>query len=223
MGPSGTGKSTVAQTYAHALLAAGETVLFTLFDENERNFLARARAIGLDFRQYVSDGKLILERVDPAELSPGELTARIRDAVERRSATMVVIDSLTGYLNAMPEENYLVLQMHEILNYLNRQGVVSLLLLANHGLVGQMTTPVDLTYLSDAIILLRFFESEGRIRRAMSVMKKRIGKHEDTIREFTITEQGLSVGEALSDFRGVLTGVPSYEGRKSSLMTNTGS
>lgn len=218
MGPSGTGKSTIAQSFAHAAVERGETVLFVLFDETKETFLNRAAGMQIDLRPALEKGLLQLEQVDPAELSPGELTARIREAVEERSAKIVVIDSLTGYLNAMAEEQYLVLQMHEILTYLNQQGVLAMLLLANHGLVGQMTAPVDLTYLSDTILLLRFFESGGRIKRAMSVVKKRIGPHEDTIREFRISGSGLEVGEPLQDFRGVLTGVPSYEGKHAALM-----
>jgi circadian clock protein KaiC len=159
-----------------------------------------------------------LEQIDPAELSPGELSSRIQSAVERSNARIVVIDSLTGYLNAMSEEQHLVLQMHEILTYLNQKGVVTILLLANHGLIGQMSAPVDMTYLCDSVMLLRFFESGGRLRRAISVVKKRVGPHEDTIREFKISAAGLAVGEPLEEFRGILTGVPTYEGKQGNLL-----
>jgi circadian clock protein KaiC len=130
----------------------------------------------------------------------------------------VVIDSLTGYLNAMPEEEFIALQMHELLTYLNQQGVVTILILAQHGMVGQMATPIDMTYLSDSVVLMRFFEAQGRIRRAISVIKKRTGAHEDTIREYRIDGQGVRVGEPLRDFRGVLTGVPTYEGKEGTLL-----
>ena len=136
---------------------------------------------------------------------------------------IVVIDSLTGYLNAMSEEQHLVLQMHEILTYLNQKGVVTILLLANHGLLGQMAAPVDVTYLCDSVMLLRFFENGGRLRRAISVVKKRVGSHEDTIREFKISPAGLAVGEPLEQFRGILTGVPSFEGKRGDLLKDQSS
>ena len=218
MGPSGVGKSTIACTYCHAALARGENVLVLLFDETNHIFLARAFGLGMDLKAYVDDGRLLLEQVDPAELSPGELSSRIRSAVERSNARIVVVDSLTGYLNAMSEEQHLVLQMHEILTYLNQKAVVTILLLANHGLIGHMSAPIDMTYLCDSVMLLRFFESGGRLRRAISVVKKRVGPHEDTIREFGISGRGVTVGEPLSDFRGILTGVPIFEGKQTDLL-----
>lgn len=223
MGPSGVGKSTVACTYCHAALARGERVQILLFDETKRIFLARAAGLGMDFEAYVADGSLLLEQIDPAELSPGELSTRVQSGVERNNVRLVVIDSLTGYLNAMSEEQHLVLQMHEILTYLNQKGVVTILLLANHGLIGRMSTPVDMTYLCDSVMLLRFFESSGRLRRAISVVKKRVGPHEDTIREFRISATGVAVGEPLEEFRGILTGVPSFEGKESDLLRDMGS
>lgn len=218
MGPSGVGKSTIACTYCHAALIRGEHVLVLLFDETKRIFLARASGLGMNLHPFAEDGSLLLEQVDPAELSPGELSSRVQSAVEDSNTRIVVIDSLTGYLNAMSEEQHLVLQMHEILTYLNQKGVVTILLLANHGLIGQMSSPVDMTYLCDSVMLLRFFESGGRLRRAVSVVKKRVGPHEDTIREFKISASGLAVGEPLEEFRGILTGVPTYEGRQGSLL-----
>ena len=221
MGPSGVGKSTIACTYSYSAMLSGERVLVLLFDETKRIFLSRAAGLGMDFTAFASDGRLMLEQVDPAEMSPGELASRIRSAVEKSKARIVVIDSLTGYLNAMSEEQHLVLQMHEILTYLNQKGIVTLLLLANHGLIGQMAAPVDMTYLCDSVFLLRFFESGGRLRRAISVIKKRVGAHEDTIREFKITSTGVSVGEPLEEFRGILTGVPSFEGKQSDLLNRS--
>lgn len=218
LGPSGVGKSTIACTYCHASLVRGERVLVLLFDETSNIFLARALGLGMNLEAFVEDGRLILQQVDPAELSAGELSSRIRSAVEQSDARLVVIDSLTGYLNAMSEEQHLVLQMHEILTYLNQKAVVTILVLANHGLVGQISAPVDMTYLCDSALLLRFFESTGRLRRAISVVKKRVGPHEDTIREFRITPTGVTVGEPLSDFRGILTGVPIFEGSRDDLL-----
>jgi circadian clock protein KaiC len=218
MGPSGVGKSTIACTYCRAALTRGERVLVLLFDETKQIFLARAAGLGMDFEAFAESGMLLLEQVDPAELSPGELSSRIRSAVERSDVEIVVIDSLTGYLNAMSEEQHLVLQMHEILTYLNQNAVVTILLLANHGLIGQMSAPVDMTYLCDSVMLLRFFESGGRLRRAISVVKKRVGPHEDTIREFRIGGTGVTVGEPLADFRGILTGVPVFEGKQGDLL-----
>jgi circadian clock protein KaiC len=223
MGPSGVGKSTIACTYCHAAMMRGERVLVLLFDETKRIFLSRAAGLGMDFTAFADDGRLMLEQIDPAELSPGELSSRIRSAVEKSEAKIVVIDSLTGYLNAMSEEQHLVLQMHEILTYLNQKGIVTILLLANHGLIGQMAAPVDMTYLCDSVLLLRFFESGGRLRRAISVIKKRVGPHEDTIREFRISAAGVSVGEPLEEFRGILTGVPFFEGKQSDLLNTRSS
>jgi circadian clock protein KaiC len=218
IGPSGVGKSTIAVTYCHAALARGETALILLFDETKHIFLTRASGLGMDLTPFIDSGKLLLEQIDPAELSAGELSSRVQVAVEQSNTRMVVIDSLTGYLNAMSEEQHLVLQMHEILTYLNQKGVVTILLLANHGLIGQMSAPIDLTYLCDSVMLLRFFESGGRLRRAISMIKKRVGAHEDTIREFRITSAGLAVGEPLEKFRGILTGVPFFEGRQDDLL-----
>ncbi|SDA98538.1 ATPase domain-containing protein [Mesorhizobium qingshengii] len=223
MGPSGVGKSTIACTYCHAALLRGERVQVLLFDETERIFLTRAAGLGMDFERFVNDGTLLLEQIDPAAISPGELSARVQSGVDESNVRIVVIDSLTGYLNAMAEEQHLVLQMHEILTYLNQKGVVTILLLANHGLIGQMATPVDMTYLCDTVMLLRFFESGGRLRRAISVVKKRVGAHEDTIREFRIRSQGLSVSEPLDQFRGILTGVPFFEGKQADLLSDKAS
>lgn len=217
LGPSGSGKSTIALQYVYAALERGEPVLMMLFDETHQVLMQRAEGIGLGLHAFVDKGLLRLEHVDPAELSPGEFSGLVRRHVGE-GAKVVVIDSLNGYLNAMPEESFLVLQMHEILTYLNQQGVVTMLVFAQHGLVGPMQTTVDLTYISDTVMLLRFFESRGQIRRAVSVMKKRTGPHESTIREFKIDGQGLRLGPALSNFQGVLTGVPTFSGEVSTLL-----
>jgi circadian clock protein KaiC len=188
------------------------------FDETARILYERTAGIGMDLEPFVASGLLKVAQIDPANMSPGELSGRVREAVEQDNARVVVIDSLTGYLNAMPEEQFITLQMHEILTYLNQQGVVTILILAQHGMVGQMASPIDLTYLSDCVVLLRFFEANGRVRRALSVLKKRTGAHEDTIREFRIDKSGLRVGSPLTQFRGVLTGVPTFDGKSVALM-----
>ncbi len=218
VGPSGAGKSTLALGYIWAALERGEPALMVTFDETIGILLERARGIGFDLLPHIEAGRLRLEQIDPAEISPGEFAGRVRDAVALHGVRIVAIDSLTGYLHSMPEQPFVVLQMHELLTYLNQQGVVTMLILAQHGMVGQMASPIDLTYLSDAVVLLRFFEANGRIRRALSVLKKRVGAHEDTIREFRIDKGGLRVGEPLHEFRGVLTGVPTYDGHRASLL-----
>jgi circadian clock protein KaiC len=219
VGPSGAGKSTLALGYVWAALERGETALMISFDETMGILLQRAKGVGFDLQPHVAAGRLRIEQIDPADISPGEFAGRVREAVSRDGARFVVIDSLTGYLHAMPEQPYIVLQMHELLTYLNQQGVVTLLILAQHGMVGQMASPIDLTYLSDCVVLLRFFEANGRIRRALSVLKKRVGAHEDTIREFRIDRGGLRVGEPLEQFSGVLTGVPTFGGDRRALMS----
>jgi circadian clock protein KaiC len=217
MGPSGAGKSSMALQFACAALARGDMALIVAFDETRRVLLKRAAGMGFALAGAVESGQLMLEHVDPAEISPGELSGMVRRAVEA-GVGMVILDSLTGYQNAMPEESYLTLQMHELLTYLGQQGVVTILVLAQHGLVGPMQTTVDLTYISDTVLMLRFFEAEGSIRRAMSVMKKRTGSYEATIREFALSGEGLRVGPALTQFQGVLTGVPSFSGAASKLI-----
>ncbi|MGC5779557.1 ATPase domain-containing protein [Methylobacterium sp. NFXW15] len=218
IGPSGVGKSTVALTCVTAAIARGEKVLILSFDETKGVLGRRARGLSMPIDDAVASGAIQIEQIDPAEISPGELADLVQNAVEHRGVTVVVIDSLTGYHNAMPEENYLLLQMHELLTYLNQQGVISLLVLAQHGMIGAMGSNVDLTYLSDTILLFRTFEAEGRLRRALSVVKKRTGIHEDTIRELRIDSSGIRVGDPLTAFRGIMTGVPTFDGERSSLL-----
>jgi circadian clock protein KaiC len=211
IGPSGSGKSTLALQYVHEGLQRGEKVFIVSFDETEQVFMRRAGGLGMDMTGFQDKGLFKLRQVDPAELSPGELAAAIREQVEG-GTSIVVLDSLTGYQHAMPEEQFMLLQMHELVTYLNQQGVLTFLILAQSGMVGHMQSPVDLTYLSDAVLLLRFFEAKGEIRRALSVLKKRTGRHESAIRELMIDRSGLRVGEKLDGFRGVLTGTPTYDG-----------
>lgn len=213
LGPAGSGKSTVAMSYAITAVKRGEFASIFLFEEWVHLACKRGAALHMDPCPYMEAGKLLIEQIDPAELSPGEFIQRVRHSVEKRGATVVVIDSLNGFINAMPGEHHLALQMHELLTYLNQRGVVTLLVLAQAGLVGAaMSSPVDLSYLADNVMLFRYFEAAGRVRKALSVVKKRSGKHEDTIREMWMRDGRISVGEALSNFRGVLTGVPTYVG-----------
>lgn len=219
LGPSGAGKSSLALQYATNALLHGEKVLMVSFDEVRHVLLRRAAGLGMDLVPHLQAGRLTLEQVDPAEFPPGEVISLVRRQVEA-GATVVVLDSLNGYRSAMLDEAFLVLQIHELLSYLNQRGVVTLMVLAQHGLVGQMQQSVDLTYVSDTVLLLRFFEAAGQIRRAISVVKKRTGRHESTIREYRIDSRGIRVGEPLQDFRGVLTGVPSFVGPSASLLGN---
>lgn len=213
LGPSGTGKSTFIFQFVDAAVKRGEKAAMFLFDEEIGLMFDRTRALGFDFGKMMHDGMLTIEQVDAAELSPGEFAHRVREKVDLAKAKTVVIDSLNGYSASMPSENSLVLHIHELLQYLNRQGATTFLTVAQHGLVGEMKAPVDLTYLADAIILLRYYEALGRVRRAVSVIKKRTGRHEDTIREFHISSAGLSLGQPLEEFQGVLRGVPNYVGK----------
>jgi circadian clock protein KaiC len=212
MGPAGSGKSSLLFQVIHAALIRGEKAVVFSFDETRRILLKRTAGMGIDIESHLAKGRLRLDQVDPAELSPGELVGRVRAAVEDEDVAIVALDSLSGFLNAMPEEHFMLLQMHELLTYLNQQGIITFLLLAQHGLVGQMQSAVDLTYLSDTVILLRYFEAQGRIRHAISVVKKRTGKHERSIREYYIDAGGVRIGPPLDDFHGVLTGVPTYSG-----------
>ena len=219
MGPAGSGKSTLATQYAVAGAARGERGALFLFEESRKTFLARSAGLGLDLGSHLAAGRLTIRQVDPGELSPGEFVHLVRAEVEEGGASMVMIDSLNGYLNAMPEVRFLSLQLHELLTYLGQRGVTTLLVVAQHGLVGSsMVTPIDASYLADSVILLRFFEAAGQVRQAISVLKKRSGAHERSIRELRFGKGGIVVGEPLEEFQGVLTGVPSYVGPAGPLM-----
>jgi circadian clock protein KaiC len=219
VGGAGTGKSTIAAQFCSAAAKRGEKSIVFMFDEGPNTLFTRCNGVGIKLEEYVTAGLIKLVQVDPAELSPGELTFLIREAVERDSVKIVAIDSLNGYLNAMPEERFLIIQLHEVLMYLSQQGVATLLIGAHHGILGsQLTTPVDASYLADAVILLRYFEARGEVRQAISVVKKRGGIHERTIREFGMHGGQIRVGEALRKFRGILTGVPVYEGSNDPLL-----
>lgn len=206
IGPAGSGKSSLGLEFVQAALDRGEKALIVSFDETRRNFVRRASGLGVSFERYGDDFEFM--QVDPGEMSPGELSGIVRERVIAKGVKLVVLDSLSGYHHAMPREDYLVLQMHELLAFLNQQGIVTILVLAQHGLIGHMQTPVDLTYLSDTVLLLRFFEAGGELRRAISVVKKRIGGHEPYIREFHIDSEGIRIGRPLSQFSGILMGTP---------------
>ena len=219
-GPSGVGKTTTAMFCILSALNRGEKATYFLFDEGIKTLLVRSKALGMDLGPYIEQGKLDIQQIDPAELSPGEFTSRAQVAVEKRGSTHICIDSLNAYLQAMPGEQFLLLQMHELLNYLNQSGVTTMLILGQHGLLGDMRSDIDLSYLSDTILLFRFFEAKAEVRTAISVVKSRTSSHERSIREFKLSALGLEVGEALRDFEGVLSGLPSYKG-DSALLTST--
>lgn len=210
VGPPGTGKSTLAAQYA--TVAAAPAAVY-LFDERRASYIRRGAQLGMRIPEQLASGHLVVEQIEPGDLSPGEFSYRIRDAVEQRGVRMVVIDSLNGYLTAIPQSDSPLIRMYELLAYLAQRNVATILVLAQHGVIGaQMAAPIDVSYLADAVVMLRYFEAKGEVRRAISVVKKRTGSHETTIREFRISGDGLRVGGALTDFHGVLTGVPQYVG-----------
>jgi circadian clock protein KaiC len=213
VGPAGTGKSTFATQYAVEAAVRGERVAMFLFDEGDRTLRARAAGLGIKLDQQLVDGRIHIRQVDPGELSAGELVQLVRDEVEDCGTRLVIIDSLNGYLNAIPDVRFLTLQLHELLTYLSQRGVTSILVMAQTGMVGTtMMAPIDASYLADSIFVLRYFEAGGEVRQAISVLKRRGGLHERTIREFRFTPQGIKIGEPLAEFQGVLTGVPTYLG-----------
>ena len=219
IGAPGTGKSSLAALFTASAAARGEHAAMFIFDESVQTLVGRSEGLGLGLKEHVDAGRVTIQPIDPAELAPGEFAHAIRRAVELRHVRVVVIDSLNGYLNAMPEERLLTTQLHELLSYLGQLGVATIIIAAHQGLIGsQMRAPVDATYLADAVITLRYFETNGEVRQAISVIKKRGGEHERTIREFRVEGGGIRVGPPLREFRGVLTGVPVYEGRDDPFM-----
>ncbi len=210
LGAAGVGKSSLALTYALAAADRGEHSVVYAFDEGSGTLKARARNLGFDLQSRLESGLIRLQQIDPAELSPGEFTANVQKSVEVDGARVIVIDSLNGYMNAMPDERFLILQMHELLSYLGQRGVLTILVLAQHGLVGPLEAPLDLSYLSDAVVMLRYFEVDGTVRRAISVVKKRSGRHEHSVREFSLSNQGIKLGPPTLGFTGVLAGSPHF-------------
>ncbi len=212
IGPTGVGKSSIAMQYAYAAARRGDRAIIYVFDEVLRTAQARAEGLGMNVQPEIDRGMLSLTQVDPAELSPGEFTWQIRCDINDHDTRVVVIDSLNGFMNSMPGESDLLLHMHELLSYLNQKGVVTIVVMTQHGLIGTMTTQVDVSYLADTVLLLRYFEAQGRIRQSVAVLKKRAGNHERTLRELLLKPGAIEVGEALNEFQGVLTGVPQFVG-----------
>jgi circadian clock protein KaiC len=218
LGPAGTGKSTLVLQYTAQMAKKGERSMIFAFDETRSVMLSRAKALGFNLEKTIARGTITVQQVDPAELSPGEFAVRILRGVEA-GCKLVAIDSLNGYLNAMPGEKYLNNQLHELSSYLNQQGVITLLVLAQRGLIAAAEAPVDLSYLSDTVVSLRYFEAYGEVKQAIAMFKKRSGHHERTIREFKLTPgKGIAVGEPLRAFQGVLTGVPVFRGSEKQIM-----
>jgi circadian clock protein KaiC len=212
LGPAGSGKSTLALHFAVAAAKAGKKVSLFSFEEGVHNIISRSEKLGLDLKKQIDSKKIILRKVDPAELTPGQFTALLRVTNDEERADMVVIDSLNGYIHAMPEEQFIILQLHELLSYLNSRGVITVMVLAQAGILGAMHTPLDLTYLADTVILTRFFEAFGHVKKAISVAKKRTGEHEKTLRELIIGKGGVSVGPVLEKFSGIFSGTPKFLG-----------
>lgn len=217
-GPAGIGKSTMSMMYVQTAAENGERSAVYLFDENVETLYQRTSALGLNIKKYVEAGLINIRQIKLAELTPGELAHLVRLEVEQNNTRLVLIDSVNGYLMSTPQERFLTMQFHELLGYLNRKGVVSILVVGQYGLIGTMQSPIDMSYLADTVVLLRYFEAGGEVRQAMSVLKKRTGMHERTIREFRIDKGGIQLGQPLKDFHGVLTGVPVYHGEGERLM-----
>jgi len=211
-GPSGVGKTSTAVRCGLTAILRGQKAAYYLFDEGRATMLARAKSLGMDLEPHIEAGQLRVVQIDPAELSPGEFSIWVRRAVEDEGVRFLVIDSLNAFMRAMPGEDYLLLQMHELLSYLNQQGVITMLVLGQHGIIGDVRSDVDVSYLSDGIIMFRYFEAGGRMLKAVSVAKSRVTAHESSIREFDLDSSGVRVGDPLKDFEGVLTGLPAYRG-----------
>lgn len=210
MGPAGCGKSALSTQYAIGAAKRGEKAAMFIFEESVASLYNRSHSLGMPLRHYVDEGLITIRQVDPAQLQPGEFAHLVRKSVTE-DVKVLVIDSLNGFLNAVPEEKFLLLHLHELLSYLGQNGVATILVFAQHGLVGTMHSPVDVSYLADCVLLLRYFEARGRIRKALSVVKKRGGLHDTAIRDFSMSGEGLAIGAPLDDFRGVLTGVPTFD------------
>jgi circadian clock protein KaiC len=214
IGPAGCGKTTIALRWLTTAAERGETTAAFIFEETVHTLMGRAKGLGMDIVKHVKSGKVRIDHLDPAEMSPGEFVEKVRECVEQANARTIMIDSLNGFLQSMPGEQFLALHMHELLTYLNNRGVVTLMILAQMGMIGHgMQTPVDVSYLADNILLLRYFEAHGEVRQAISMIKKRSGPHEHSIRELRLAADGIRVGQPLRDFQGVLTGTPFWTGK----------
>jgi circadian clock protein KaiC len=227
LGPAGVGKSTTATQFAVAAAQRGERSVFFEFEESRHAFLQRSRGLGFEIDRYMEESLIELRQFTAGETTPAEFAAQVRNAIkpgaQGRKVTVVTIDSLNGFLNSMPHEQFLLIQLNDILQRLGRHGIVSFLITAQHGMLGTaMKTPLDASYMADNVLLFRYFEAAGEIRQAISMVKKRTGKHERTIREFTLTQHGLQIGSPLTDFHGVLGGTPSYKGKQEDLISRDG-
>lgn len=218
LGPAGVGKSTLSIMYVIAAAKRGERSAIYIFDEGPQTLYTRTSALGLELKRYVDEGLVTIRQIQIAELTPGEFAHMVSEEVEQHHTRLVIIDSVNGYLMATPQMKFLTMQFHELLDYLNRNGVISVMIVGQYGLVGSMQSPIDLSYLADSVVLMRYFEAAGSIHQAISILKKRAGEHERTIREYQIGNGGIRVGEPLKDFQGVLTGVPIFKGSEESLM-----
>jgi circadian clock protein KaiC len=218
LGPAGVGKSTLSIMYVIAAAKRGERSAIYIFDEGPQTLYTRTNALGLDLKRYVDEGFVTIRQIQIAELTPGEFAHMVSEEVEQHDARLVIIDSVNGYLMATPQMKFLTMQFHELLDYLNRNGVISMMIVGQYGLVGSMQSPIDLSYLADSVVLMRYFEAAGSVHQAISILKKRAGEHERTIREYQIGNGGIRVGEPLKDFQGVLTGVPIFKGSEERLM-----
>lgn len=220
MGPAGAGKSTLITQYALAEADRGKRVVCYIYEESRSTFIARSEGMGIHITPHLKSGRIHLQQVNPAEMSPGEFAHKVRQAVDS-GVSDIVIDSLNGYLNAMPNERHLLIHMHELLTYLSQKSVLTMLTVAQHGLVGgTLQVPVEVSYLADTVIILRFFEAVGAVKQAISVVKKRHGHHERTIRELAFSEHGIQIGGPLKEFQGVLTGAPAFIGSSDALLKN---
>jgi circadian clock protein KaiC len=211
MGPAGVGKSSLALQFASTAARAGERVVFFIFEEHRTVFMKRAASLGFELRPLIESGRFMVQQVDPAEMSAGEFAYTVRTVVEKEEGSIIIIDSLNGYFNAMPEEQFLTLHLHELLSYLNDAAVTTILIVSQHGALGQVSSPVDVSYLADAVILLRYYEIRGAFRRAISMLKKRTSAHEQSVRDYQLTSQGVRVGAVIEEFRGILSGMQSAE------------
>jgi circadian clock protein KaiC len=218
LGPAGSGKSTIALRFAVTAAQNGKKVSIYNFEESSTNFVARADALGLNLTKYLESGQIALKKVDPAELTPGQFASLLRHTSQDENVDMVIIDSLNGYIHAMPEQQFLMLQLHELLAYLGARGVVTIMILAQAGIMGTMQTPLDLTYLADSVIITRFFEAFGSVKKAIAVVKKRTGAHEETLRELKMGPGGVIVGPVLKDFAGIFSGMPKFVGSINEIM-----
>ncbi len=221
VGPSGVGKTTTALACVHTAMERGEKAAYYLFDEGLGTLLPRAQALGYDLRDHIDKGNFLISALDPAEVTAGEFAARVRHAVEVDGVKSVVIDSLNAYLQAMPGSKFLLLQMHELLNYLNQRGIMTILILGQHGVLGEGRQDIDLSYLSDAVVMFRYFEGRGNLLKALSITKSRTNQHATSIHEFRLGANGVELGEALTDFEGVVAGVSRYTGNLALLGDST--